>query len=152
MARISFNGTGDLGNFILWLEVTQVPLFELPASFISNDTTSATGILLLTNTFSLSLFLTTMATSRPLDFKYFWNLCEVFIKLKSLVVYFPRLWVLHPLTLRISLGFRGANPAASENLLSFPLSWVSGNWAAGMDFPIPPYSWWSTARIHCPSL
>ena len=63
-----------------------------------------------------------------------------------------------------SLGSRGAKPMAAGNLsrLSSTLeislglcpqeiSWVSGNllglgksWASGMDFPIPPFSWWST--------
>ena len=38
-----------------------------------------------------------------------------------------------PSTLEISLGLRPRE-----------ISWVSGNWAAGMDFPIPPSSWWST--------
>ena len=60
-----------------------------------------------------------------------------------------------------SLGSRGAKPTASENLSRFPstleislglrpreISWVSGNWAAGMDFPIPPSSWWSTDTFH----
>ena len=41
-----------------------------------------------------------------------------------------------PSTLEISLGLRPRE-----------ISWVSGNWAAGMDFPIPPSSWWSTDTI-----
>ena len=41
-----------------------------------------------------------------------------------------------PSTLEISLGLRPRE-----------ISWVSGNWAAGMDFPIPPLSWWSTDTI-----
>ena len=61
-----------------------------------------------------------------------------------------------------SLGSRGAKPTASENLSDFPRPsrFPSGfalgkslgsqeiSRASGMDFPIPPSSWWSTDTMN----
>ena len=83
---------------------------------------------------------------------------------------FPWPLVLHPSTLGISLGLRhreiprvsgckthgrGKSLKISLDPRDFPRASPSGNllglgksWASGMDFPIPPSSWWSTDTIH----
>ena len=60
-----------------------------------------------------------------------------------------------PSALEISLGHgRGKSLKISLDPRDFPRASPSGNllglgksWASGMDFPIPPSSWWSTDTI-----